>query len=103
MVITGDAVLMISVTTALPTLGRVFNRADIASWVGTAFLLTSTVCSCSLTPSCRIPKDRDISLTCRLCSQCTAACRTYSDANPASSRHSSYSLSALWGARYRRA
>ncbi|RSH92821.1 hypothetical protein EHS25_008267 [Saitozyma podzolica] len=30
------------VTTALPTLGRVFNRADIASWVGTAYLLTST-------------------------------------------------------------
>jgi hypothetical protein len=32
-----------SVTTALPTLGRVFNRADIAPWVGTAYLLTSTV------------------------------------------------------------
>jgi hypothetical protein len=32
------------VTTALPTLGRVFNRADIAPWVGTAYLLTSTVC-----------------------------------------------------------
>ncbi|EIW72421.1 hypothetical protein TREMEDRAFT_26105 [Tremella mesenterica DSM 1558] len=30
------------VTTALPTLGRVFNRADITSWVGTAYLLTST-------------------------------------------------------------
>jgi hypothetical protein len=32
-----------SVTTALPTLGRVFGRADISSWVGTAYLLTSTV------------------------------------------------------------
>ncbi|ORX36039.1 major facilitator superfamily domain-containing protein [Kockovaella imperatae] len=30
------------VTTALPTLGRVFNRADISTWVGTAYLLTST-------------------------------------------------------------
>ncbi|ODO07242.1 tetracycline efflux protein [Cryptococcus wingfieldii CBS 7118] len=30
------------VTTALPTLGQVFNRADIAPWVGTAYLLTST-------------------------------------------------------------
>ncbi|WWC58666.1 uncharacterized protein I303_101210 [Kwoniella dejecticola CBS 10117] len=30
------------VTTALPTLGKVFNRADISSWVGTAYLLTST-------------------------------------------------------------
>lgn len=32
-----------SITTALPTLGRVFNRADISPWVGTAYLLTSTV------------------------------------------------------------
>ncbi|WVQ70952.1 hypothetical protein IAR50_000477 [Cryptococcus sp. DSM 104548] len=30
------------VTTALPTLGQVFNRADISPWVGTAYLLTST-------------------------------------------------------------
>ncbi|WVO13016.1 hypothetical protein L204_100625 [Cryptococcus depauperatus] len=30
------------VTTALPTLGQVFNRADISFWVGTAYLLTST-------------------------------------------------------------
>ncbi|OCF31076.1 tetracycline efflux protein [Kwoniella heveanensis BCC8398] len=30
------------VTTALPTLGKVFNRADISSWVGTSYLLTST-------------------------------------------------------------
>ncbi|WVQ85656.1 hypothetical protein IAT38_007822 [Cryptococcus sp. DSM 104549] len=30
------------VTTALPTLGKTFNRADISSWVGTAYLLTST-------------------------------------------------------------
>ncbi|WOO85275.1 Efflux pump dotC [Vanrija pseudolonga] len=30
------------VTTALPTLGRVFNQASIASWVGTAYMLTST-------------------------------------------------------------
>ncbi|WWD17805.1 hypothetical protein CI109_102247 [Kwoniella shandongensis] len=30
------------VTTALPTLGKVFSRADISSWVGTAYLLTST-------------------------------------------------------------
>lgn len=35
--------LMYSITTALPTLGRVFNRADISPWVGTAYLLTSTV------------------------------------------------------------
>lgn len=34
---------MISVTTALPTLGQVFGRADISPWVGTAYLLTSTV------------------------------------------------------------
>jgi len=34
---------MNSITTALPTLGRVFNRADISPWVGTAYLLTSTV------------------------------------------------------------
>ncbi|WVQ85658.1 hypothetical protein IAT38_007824 [Cryptococcus sp. DSM 104549] len=31
------------VTTALPTLGRDFNAADISPWVGTAYLLTSTV------------------------------------------------------------
>ncbi|KLT41071.1 putative tetracycline efflux protein [Cutaneotrichosporon oleaginosum] len=30
------------VTTALPTLGRVFNEAAISSWVGTAYMLTST-------------------------------------------------------------
>lgn len=30
------------VSTALPTLGRVFGRADISSWLGTAYLLTST-------------------------------------------------------------
>lgn len=30
------------VSTALPELGRVFQRADIVSWVGTAYLLTST-------------------------------------------------------------
>ncbi|TXT11261.1 hypothetical protein VHUM_02012 [Vanrija humicola] len=30
------------VTTALPTLGRVFNQASIVSWVGTAYMLTST-------------------------------------------------------------
>ena len=30
------------VSTALPELGRVFRRADIVSWVGTAYLLTST-------------------------------------------------------------
>ncbi|OWZ71858.1 hypothetical protein AYX14_02739 [Cryptococcus neoformans] len=30
------------VTTALPTLGQVFGRADISPWVGTAYLLTST-------------------------------------------------------------
>jgi hypothetical protein len=34
---------MDSITTALPTLGRVFDRADISPWVGTAYLLTSTV------------------------------------------------------------
>lgn len=34
---------LFSVTTALPTLGKVFNRADISTWVGTAYLLTSTV------------------------------------------------------------
>lgn len=33
-----------SVSTALPTLGRVFNNASIESWVGTAYLLTSTAC-----------------------------------------------------------
>ncbi|KAJ5606312.1 hypothetical protein N7510_009093 [Penicillium lagena] len=32
------------VSTALPTLGRVFNDASIESWVGTAYLLTSTSC-----------------------------------------------------------
>ncbi|KAJ5641162.1 hypothetical protein N7528_000787 [Penicillium herquei] len=32
------------VSTALPTLGRVFNDASIESWVGTAYLLTSTAC-----------------------------------------------------------
>ncbi|KAH8673390.1 major facilitator superfamily domain-containing protein [Xylariales sp. PMI_506] len=32
------------VATALPTLGAVFDAADIASWVGTAYLLTSTAC-----------------------------------------------------------
>jgi hypothetical protein len=31
-----------SVSTALPELGRVFRRADIVSWVGTSYLLTST-------------------------------------------------------------
>ena len=31
-------------STALPTLGRVFNDASIESWVGTAYLLTSTAC-----------------------------------------------------------
>ena len=40
-----------SVVTALPTLGRVFNRADIAAWVGTAYLLTSTVSISALAPS----------------------------------------------------
>jgi MFS family permease len=34
----------ISVSTALPTLGRVFHDASISSWVGTAYLLTSTAC-----------------------------------------------------------
>lgn len=29
-------------STALPSLGRVFDEADIASWVGTAYMLTST-------------------------------------------------------------
>jgi len=38
-----EARLISSITTALPTLGRVFNRADISPWVGTAYLLTSTV------------------------------------------------------------
>lgn len=33
-----------SVSTALPTLGRVFNDASMASWVGTSYLLTSTAC-----------------------------------------------------------
>lgn len=33
-----------SVSTALPTLGRVFNDASIESWVGTSYLLTSTAC-----------------------------------------------------------
>ncbi|OJJ45121.1 hypothetical protein ASPZODRAFT_18031 [Penicilliopsis zonata CBS 506.65] len=32
------------VSTALPTLGRVFHSASIESWVGTAYLLTSTSC-----------------------------------------------------------
>ncbi|KAI3030180.1 transcriptional regulator family: Fungal Specific TF [Aspergillus niger] len=32
------------VATALPTLGAVFNQADIVSWVGTAYLLTCTAC-----------------------------------------------------------
>jgi MFS family permease len=32
------------VSTALPTLGRVFNDASVSSWVGTAYLLTSTAC-----------------------------------------------------------
>ncbi|GFZ49265.1 hypothetical protein JCM24511_07384 [Saitozyma sp. JCM 24511] len=31
------------VTTAIPTIGKVFGHADISSWVGTAYLLTSTV------------------------------------------------------------
>lgn len=31
-----------SVSTALPTLGRVFNDASTVSWVGTSYLLTST-------------------------------------------------------------
>lgn len=44
-----DDELKHSVTTALPTLGRVFNRADIAPWVGTAYLLTSTVSGPALT------------------------------------------------------
>lgn len=30
------------VATALPTLGKIFNSASIASWVGTAYMLTST-------------------------------------------------------------
>jgi MFS family permease len=30
------------VSTALPTLGRVFNRADIVSWTATSYLITST-------------------------------------------------------------
>ncbi|KAJ5651367.1 uncharacterized protein N7484_005090 [Penicillium longicatenatum] len=32
------------VSTALPTLGRVFHDASVESWVGTAYLLTSTAC-----------------------------------------------------------
>ncbi|PYH94464.1 MFS general substrate transporter [Aspergillus ellipticus CBS 707.79] len=32
------------VSTALPTLGAVFHDADIASWTGTAYMLTSTAC-----------------------------------------------------------
>ncbi|PSR76213.1 major facilitator superfamily domain-containing protein [Coniella lustricola] len=32
------------VSTALPTLGREFHDASISSWVGTAYLLTSTAC-----------------------------------------------------------
>ncbi|KAH8669069.1 putative tetracycline efflux protein [Xylariales sp. PMI_506] len=36
--------LFCDVSTALPTLGRVFNDASISSWVGTAYLLTSTSC-----------------------------------------------------------
>ncbi|PWY82113.1 MFS general substrate transporter [Aspergillus heteromorphus CBS 117.55] len=32
------------VSTALPTLGAVFNEANISSWVGTAYMLTSTAC-----------------------------------------------------------
>lgn len=49
---------MTSVTTALPTLGQVFGRADISPWVGTAYLLTSTVkplsyfCSSETEPKC---------------------------------------------------
>lgn len=39
----GMLTTMTSVTTALPTLGQVFGRADISPWVGTAYLLTSTV------------------------------------------------------------
>lgn len=34
--------LTTSVATALPTLGKIFNQASIASWVGTAYMLTST-------------------------------------------------------------
>lgn len=33
-----------SVATALPTLGSAFHDAGISSWVGTAYLLTSTAC-----------------------------------------------------------
>jgi MFS family permease len=36
-------VLTSSVTTALPTIGQVFNRSDIAPWIGTSYLLTSTL------------------------------------------------------------
>ncbi|KAJ5645978.1 hypothetical protein N7490_002350 [Penicillium lividum] len=32
------------VSTALPTLGRVFHDASVESWVGTSYLLTSTAC-----------------------------------------------------------
>ncbi|KAJ9138409.1 MFS general substrate transporter [Pleurostoma richardsiae] len=32
------------VATALPTLGAVFHEADIVTWVGTAYMLTSTAC-----------------------------------------------------------
>lgn len=32
-----------SVSTAIPTLGTVFGRAEISSWIATAYLLTSTV------------------------------------------------------------
>lgn len=38
------AYLNLSVSTALPTLGRVFHDASVESWVGTAYLLTSTAC-----------------------------------------------------------
>jgi len=46
------------VTTALPTLGRVFNRSDIAPWVGTAYLLTSTVSRSRLDQDLRLMKGR---------------------------------------------
>ena len=55
---------MNSITTALPTLGRVFNRADISPWVGTAYLLTSTA---SLYRSLFLSKE----LTSRRCSPST--------------------------------
>ncbi|EPE05235.1 mfs general substrate transporter [Ophiostoma piceae UAMH 11346] len=32
------------ITTAVPTIGQEFNASAIASWIGTAYLLTSTVC-----------------------------------------------------------